>query len=276
MPGDIFNDLNNLRMVLDTETDADSPDNETTYNGIRYMLEALYILGYSTGVSGTASQNPGNGSSGHFYDNTKSWVNDEHNGRTLLIKSGSAKGNFYMIDDTAGTSRLDCTGDNLYSDGVRSGDYYEIFYDLKNNSSGHDHDGVNSAPAILEDGQVVLTSISPEDASEVSTQNGTWTTVKTVRMYVPNTARKLYFSAEIKQTTDPTYYAYVRLNYGGSSSDDASTQSASYVWVDLSGAGLDLSGVSEGWITLNIQLYIGNAVGGRTAYLRAYSIMWGT
>ena len=52
MAADIFKAISNLRMVLDTETDADSPDNETTYPAIRQMIETLFILcfGESTGT----------------------------------------------------------------------------------------------------------------------------------------------------------------------------------------------------------------------------------
>jgi len=150
---EIFRAISNLRMVLDSETDADSPNNETTYKAMREMIEILYQLMVDTGDSGTATSNPPNDTTGVLTDTGAAYDADEHNGRTLLICSGDAKGNFYTIDDTTSTTIV-CTGDNLYSDGVRSGDDYKIFYDIKSNTDGHDHDGVNSAAPALADSSV--------------------------------------------------------------------------------------------------------------------------
>lgn len=147
MAAEIFTALSNLRMVLETETDADSPDNETTYGAIREAIECILMLAFDTGDSGSATSNPPDDSTGVLTDSGASYGVDDHNLRTLLITSGDAKGNFYTIDDTTATTIV-CTGDNLYSDGVRSGDDYKVLFDLKANSDGHDHDGVNSrAPA---------------------------------------------------------------------------------------------------------------------------------
>ena len=38
MAAEIFTAISALRMVLDTETDADSPDNETTFAAIRKAI----------------------------------------------------------------------------------------------------------------------------------------------------------------------------------------------------------------------------------------------
>lgn len=74
------------------------------------------------------------------------FADDEHNGRTILFTSGAGKGLFYTIDDTeAANNRVECAGDNLYADGIRSGDDYWILYDIKTNLTGHNHDDVNSA-----------------------------------------------------------------------------------------------------------------------------------
>jgi len=148
---EIFRAISNLRMVLDSETDADSPDNETTYKAMREMIEILFQLMLDTGVSGTATSDPPDDTTGYFYDTNESWTDDLHNGRTLVICSGNAKGNFYTIDDTDdANARLVCTGDNLYSDGVRSGDDYKILYDIKTNTDGHNHDGINSPTATIQ------------------------------------------------------------------------------------------------------------------------------
>lgn len=155
---EIFRAISNLRMVLDTETDYDSPDNETTYKAVREMIEILFQLMLDTNEVGTATSDPPDDATGVLTDTGAAMSVDEHNGRTLVICSGSAKGNFYTIDDTTATTIV-CTGDNLYSDGVRSGDDYKVLYDVKTNTSGHDHDGVNSPTVVLADGQVVEAKI---------------------------------------------------------------------------------------------------------------------
>ncbi len=141
----IFRALSNLRFAIETETDADSPDNETTYPAIREAIEMLYKLCFSDGFTSTASINPPNDNTGVLTHAGAAQDVDEHNGRTLVITSGLARGDFFTIDDTAAQTII-CTGDNLFSAGVRSGDDFEIFYDIKNNSDGHDHDDVNSKP----------------------------------------------------------------------------------------------------------------------------------
>jgi len=139
MAASIFRAITNLRMVLDTETDADSPHNETTYAALREMAEMLFKLAFSTGETGTVTTI----AETILTDSAQAWTIDEHIGRTLLITSGLAKGSFYTIDDNAATT-LTLTGDTLVSDGVVITDDYEILFDIKTNSDGHDHDGVNS------------------------------------------------------------------------------------------------------------------------------------
>jgi|GEM_PF-2017095 len=153
MAAAIFEALSTLRFAIETETDADSPDNETTYKAIRGAIEALFKLCFSDGFTGTASANPPNDTTGVLTHAGAAQGVDEHNGRTLVITSGLARGNFYTIDDTAAQT-ITCTGDNLYSDGVRSGDYFEIFYDIKTNADGHDHDGVNAKGAYVADAAI--------------------------------------------------------------------------------------------------------------------------
>lgn len=160
----------NIRTLLDTETDHDSPGSEELMSQIRENIEALFMLLLDTGVSGTATANPSNDANGYFYDTAGGWTNDLHNGRTLLITSGLAKGNMYTIDDTVDASdRLDCTGDNLYADGVRSGDAYKILFDLKVNTDGHDHDGVNSKIPLLGDASIINAKLKTSTGSASGT-----------------------------------------------------------------------------------------------------------
>jgi len=147
---EIFRAISNLRLVLETETDYDSPDNETTYKAVREMIEILYQLLLDTGDSGTATANP---TETTLTDSGAAYDVDKHNGRTLVICSGKAKGTFYTIDDTTATTIV-CTGDTLLADGVLSGDDYKILYDIKTHTSGHTHDGFNSAGASVADNQI--------------------------------------------------------------------------------------------------------------------------
>ncbi len=145
MAAKIFRALSFLRFAIETETDADSPDNETTYPAIREAIEMLFKLCFSDGFTSTASANPPDDNTGVLTHAGAAQDVDEHNGRTLLITSGLARGDPFTIDATAAQT-ITCTGDNLFAAGVRSGDDFEIFYDIKTNSDGHDHDDVNSKP----------------------------------------------------------------------------------------------------------------------------------
>ena len=165
---EIFRAISNLRLVLETETDYDSPDNELTYKAIREMIEILYQLTLDTGDSGTATGNP---TETTLTDYFKSYSVDEHNGRTLVICSGNAKGNFYTIDDTTATTIV-CTGDTLLSDGVLSGDDYKILYDIKTHTSGHNHNGVNSASATVADGQITAAKLASSAVTQTKLKTG--------------------------------------------------------------------------------------------------------
>lgn len=167
-----FWNFGDLRTLLATETDNDSPGSEELISQIRENIEALFMLLLSTGVDGTATSDPSNDANGYFYDTAAGYADDEHNGRTLLITSGSAIGNTYTIDDTvAASDRLACTGDNLYADGVRSGDAYLILFDLKSNQDGHDHDGINSSVPVLGAASIVNSKLKTAGANASGTVN---------------------------------------------------------------------------------------------------------
>lgn len=145
--------ITQLRTILATETDYDSPNSEELMEQIRENIESLFMLLLDTGDSGSATSDPPDDATGVLTDTGAAYSTDEHNSRTLLITSGNAIGNMYEIGDTTATT-LVCTGDNLYSDGVRQADTYKVLYDLKVNLDGHDHDGINSKSAVLADGVV--------------------------------------------------------------------------------------------------------------------------
>lgn len=149
--------LANLRFILDTEDDNDSPASEELMQQLRENLEVLFMLLLDTAIIGAATEDPPDDTTGVLTDggSPAMFETDEHNGRTLLITSGIAKNTIYTIDDTT-TTTLICTDDNLYSAGVRSGDTYKVLYDIKVNTDGHDHDGVNSKVLASSVGQTQL------------------------------------------------------------------------------------------------------------------------
>jgi len=148
MAAEIFTALSALRMVLNTETDADSPDNETTFAAIRVAIESLFIILLGTGFDGTVSGI----STTTITHADAAQVVDVHNGRTTVMTSGACKGNFYTIDDNAAQTLIH-TGDDLEADGVAIGDTFVVLYDIKTNT-GHTHDDVNAANIDLADDSV--------------------------------------------------------------------------------------------------------------------------
>lgn len=147
MAAEIFTAISALRMVLDSETDADSPDNETTFAAIRVAIESLFLILLGTGVTGTVT-----GIAEEVLTDTTNFVDSAHLEHTLLMTSGSAKGNMYTIDSNT-TSALTCTGDTMDSDGVAIADTYVILYDCKT-STGHTHDAKNAKSVDLADNSV--------------------------------------------------------------------------------------------------------------------------
>lgn len=160
--------LANLRFILDTEDKADAPNAEELLQQLRENLEVLFMLLLDTGDSGSATSDPPNDTTGVLTDTGASYDVDEHNGRTLVITSGTAKNTIYTIDDTTATTIV-CTGDNLYAAGVRSGDTYKVFYDLKVNTDGHNNDGVNSAA--LQSASISQALLKTSTHEQTTTQN---------------------------------------------------------------------------------------------------------
>lgn len=271
---EIYRAITNLRMVLDSETDADSPDNETTYKALREMIEILYQLMVDTGDSGTVTTI----AETVLTDSGASFDTDEHNGRTLLMCSGDAKGNFYTIDDTASTT-LTCTGDTLVSDGVAIGDDYKVLYDIKTNSDGHDHDGVNSKSAILADDVVTLEKVQhgsimlplhmPESDTELTTTSASWATVQKMLIYIPTGATVITMASRQYHSTGNTDMR-CRFNVEdvGNSTMNADNN-LSYDW--YTNATLDVSAVS-GWKDLTVEIELDGATG--TGYLQGFSLIW--
>lgn len=264
MAAEIFTALSNLRIILETETDDDSPLNLTTYRAIRYAIEALFILFFSTGDTGSATTNPPDDATGVLTDTGAAYAVDVHNGRTLLMTSGDAKGELYTIDDGTATTLI-CTGDNLYSDGVRSGDDYHVLYDLLVNTDGHDHDGVNSPFATLPAGSIMLPAYDHEGGTEYDEAAG-WATIVTHRVFIEAGANVLRCAFRVKISVADSDGGEAKITIGGQDSDAVAFNNAAYAWA-LDSTGADVSGLS-GWYDLEVKL---RQVTIRTAYIQGYA-----
>jgi len=162
------------RFILDTEDDADSPINEELMQQHRENFEALILLLFATSITGTASATPTSpATEDTLTDSGKSWSVDQHQDRTLLITSGTAKGLFYTISSNTDRT-LVCAGDDLEADGVVSGDTYAILYDIKANTDGHDHDGINSKKVTsVADGAIDTAQLASGAVTSAKIENGT-------------------------------------------------------------------------------------------------------
>jgi hypothetical protein len=214
-------------------------------------------LGFSTGVTGQVDSNPTNDTTGDMVDAGASFADDEHNGRTLMITSGNAIGNLYTIDDTvAADDAVYCTGDNLYSDGVRADDYYEIFYDLLVNTDGHNHDNVNSPSVVFADGwsQMIVRTITD---TEFTRSDAGWETIQEVNIYIPSNTDTITVAARQK-TGNVSYTAQLQFllhepdEDGGSLLDTSGSDSCATLGYTINEASLDVTARS-GWYTLKIQ-----------------------
>ena len=117
--------ITDIKGVLQSGTNVVGGLDECDENGANCVAVDSDITFDS--LSSTATSDPSNDTNGYFYDTAGGYTADEYNTSSLVILSGTASGNVYTIDDTAVVAdRIDCTGDNLYADGVRSGDSYMI------------------------------------------------------------------------------------------------------------------------------------------------------
>lgn len=140
-----WNSTNLSTLPISTQTDADSPVSQALMDKLRLFSEQLLVMGYQTGSS-CAIATISTGTNTEITASSSGAADGDHDGRTILITTGLAKGNMYTIDATSSgaTYKLTMTGDNLYADGVRDTDSFKIIYDQLVNTDGHDHDGINS------------------------------------------------------------------------------------------------------------------------------------
>ncbi len=263
MAASIFTGLSNLSPILHTQTDADSPINQTLKDGIRYFLEGLTILGYSTGNTGAVTTI----TETVLTDSGETWTVDEHINRTLVITSGLAIGNMYQIDDNTADT-LTCTGETMVSDGVAISDNFEIFFDLLNNTDGHDHDGVNSSLVNLS-GIMSLPIMAQDETALTETGVSSWTSITGTNFYirVPENATTLHMSARFRSSANTPQ---IRFNIGGNVSS-ATSGNTGYGWyADCSE--YDCSALSEGDYQLRIMMTVDP--GTNTAYLQGFHFWW--
>lgn len=282
MAREIFRAISNLRLVLNTETDANSPDNETTYGALREELEILYQILLGTGFDGTVT---GIATTTITHAEAAQGV-DEHENRTTVITSGTAKGFKYTIDGGAAQTLIH-TGDDLEADGVAINDTFVVLYDIKNNV-GHTHDDVDSPNVVLADLSVATAKYQNDSVTIEKIQHGTltsilepaagleltltdttsFTTKATYKFYVPAdaTTLKAVFRAKIDASA-----ANCRLRFtvdGNGSSEIASFNIASYTWTGE--VSRDCSAIS-GLVELDIDL---KAQGSRTLSVQGWTFWW--
>lgn len=262
-------------MLLDTETDDESPVDEELMSQIRENPEVLFLLLFWTGASGTLTSDPPNDTTGWCVDTAAGFTDDEHNGHTIVFLDGTDKGSFYTIDDTeAANNRVECAGDNLYSAGVRSGDPYIILYDIKANSDGHDHDWVNSKGLPRGYNMAVCHAV---EASVAVPTPGTDVLLLRWHVYIPQNARKLHVKGSFK-TDNASYSGDLTVIVRDVDTDEVSgsdtTQASHDAYQDCLIENIDVSSLDPGWGQIDIEADVQAGGGGTTVYVRRLTMHW--
>lgn len=252
---DIFDgSLTSAVPILDTATDADSPNSSLYWDKLRIFIEMLLMDLNGHFETGTLTSDPPNDATGYLIDTAASFEDDEHNGRRAIFTDGNAVGQDFLIDDTvAASDRCECTGDNLYAAGARSGDGYIIVGNFRT-AGGHKHDG-DSAKNFIP----YLSNIGNYCGAELSVTGTTPTVVATMRFYLPEDAEKVYLHARLRRSSNN---AVIKFNINSTDSNTGSTDSSTFVWV--TGCELDVSAVAEGYYEILVYLY--TDFGTATAY----------
>ncbi len=163
-----------FRFILSTETNANSPDNEVTYGGMRLNWEAfIKYVGGPTDI-GSVTADPNDAPDGVLETSLLPPASPEglYVGRLLVIRDGDAISNILYIADVVGTPlEIDqftlsanlrySPGDplaNLWALGVRQGNTYAVIHNIvRQGDGGHTHDGVDQA--LLAPNSVSLTQL---------------------------------------------------------------------------------------------------------------------
>jgi len=158
-----------FRAILEGETESGMTVNETTYGQLRKNMERIVDLIVGTGITGSATSDPPDDDTGVLTDTGASYDTDEHANKTLMFMDGANIAGYYTITSNTATT-LTCDGINLYDLYVRSGDSYKILYNIER-TTGHTHDGLDSAGASVADGAVTQAKLAPFEAGDVLVAN---------------------------------------------------------------------------------------------------------
>lgn len=158
-----------IRETNDNEVDFQSPlSEEIMMVAFRDAIREVEDLVVSNGrglLVGVVDADPPDQANSYIEDAdpTVGSINraDKFNGLTLLMLDGDAEGNLYKITDTDATNKRIVVAENLYDEGVREGDSYQVL--------GHRHDEIDSLAAV----------VSANIAKSLHTSSGTFTPTKT-------------------------------------------------------------------------------------------------
>lgn len=131
-----------FRFLLESETTVNSPVSEEMMSQIRHNLEELFYYDRYTGFSGTLSSAP---TATVLTDSTKTWATNGFANQIVVMMSGAAQGYFATIASNTATT-ITCSGSSFLIMGAASGDTFAVFY-ARSSTTGHNHNGTNSAPA---------------------------------------------------------------------------------------------------------------------------------
>lgn len=245
MTAEIFNDpITEMVPVAATSTDGNSPNTSLLETKFRVWLEMLLAGVFGLFRTGSLTSDPPNDTTGYAEDTAAGFVDDEHNDRRIIFTSGNAVCQDFLIDDTDATNnRVVCTGDNLYSVGVRSGDDYIIVGNFRN-ALGHIHDGRNARNYVQYKSLIFSADVSIISAS------ASWYTACKVEVYIPEDSQTITIKIYGSVNGGTGYY---RFTLDGSASNTVTTTSTSAIL--LSDLTLDVSAFSAGFHTMEIQIH---------------------
>jgi hypothetical protein len=157
-----------FRFLKVSDTTANAPLSEELFSQIRQNLEEVYRYNRYAGLSGTLTSNPTDtlltdtGATG--------WIASALVGLTVVVMSGAAQGYTAVITANT-TTTITCSAATFSTYGMLSGDKIEIYY-TRNDSTGHTHNGIDSAKSITAYTRVLDRSV---EAGLACTGNSLWT-----------------------------------------------------------------------------------------------------
>ncbi len=186
MADEILTGQGDFSWITDLMTDYGSPGHEDLMDAVRIGIETLKLDIKGAGESGALTSDPTDVANSVCTDSGKSWTTNEWDGFTLVFTSGNAKGKeFEILSNTA--TALTVSG-NAYTQGARSADDYQVIHDNLNQTSGHDHDGINSPAVVLQDSQVTQAKLATGTSSGTVSNSTDATMTGGTYSFYPRTA----------------------------------------------------------------------------------------